>query len=373
MIAAGLGSCVYMKKFLRSNEGPTLLCDVGSAGNDSITSVAFTPCGSFLVTGTLAGKVHFWDITRLERVRSIGGHRERVAVLAPTARLLSSGGRDGTILHHDNRSPSDFVSRLTGHAGEVCGLKWSPNERELASGASDNQLLVWNVAGSSGAPMHRFQDHIAAVKAIAWSPHQSGLLASGGGTLDQCIRFWDTNTGNRIKTVNTRSAVSNLAWSSHVNELVSTHGHPDHSVVVWRFSDMLKLAILEGAVDNCFRGRNLFIVSQSAGPCRDVNDKMHPHVLSRAIDEARVARSAPFASFAGHEERVLYLAASPNGQNIITGAGDETLRFWNIFPPAAATVSSVWWPRGCRWSSTHPQPHSRQRGGGQHHQAYGIR
>ena len=36
----------------------------------------------------------------------------------------------------------------------------------------------------------------------------------------------------------------------------------------------------------------------------------------------------------GHTYRVLYLAMSPCGQNIVTGAGDETLRFWNVFPPA---------------------------------------
>ena len=34
----------------------------------------------------------------------------------------------------------------------------------------------------------------------------------------------------------------------------------------------------------------------------------------------------------GHSLRVLYLAASPDGQTIVTGAGDETLRFWNVFP-----------------------------------------
>jgi cell division cycle 20-like protein 1 (cofactor of APC complex) len=38
------------------------------------------------------------------------------------------------------------------------------------------------------------------------------------------------------------------------------------------------------------------------------------------------------ASLKGHTYRVLYLAQSPDGQNIVTGAGDETLRFWNVFP-----------------------------------------
>lgn len=38
------------------------------------------------------------------------------------------------------------------------------------------------------------------------------------------------------------------------------------------------------------------------------------------------------ATLTGHSYRVLYLAMSPDGSTIVTGAGDETLRFWNIFP-----------------------------------------
>ena len=37
-------------------------------------------------------------------------------------------------------------------------------------------------------------------------------------------------------------------------------------------------------------------------------------------------------SLSGHSLRVLYLAMSPDGKTIVTGAGDETLRFWNVFP-----------------------------------------
>jgi len=38
------------------------------------------------------------------------------------------------------------------------------------------------------------------------------------------------------------------------------------------------------------------------------------------------------ATLTGHSYRVLYLSMSPDGKTIVTGAGDETLRFWNIFP-----------------------------------------
>ena len=39
------------------------------------------------------------------------------------------------------------------------------------------------------------------------------------------------------------------------------------------------------------------------------------------------------AVLTGHTFRVLYLAISPDGQTLVTGAGDETLRFWKVFPP----------------------------------------
>ncbi len=37
------------------------------------------------------------------------------------------------------------------------------------------------------------------------------------------------------------------------------------------------------------------------------------------------------ATLTGHTYRVLYLANSPNSESILTGAGDETLRIWNVF------------------------------------------
>ena len=38
--------------------------------------------------------------------------------------------------------------------------------------------------------------------------------------------------------------------------------------------------------------------------------------------------------------RVIYLALSPDGQSIVTGAGDETLRFWHVFPSSSSVKSS---------------------------------
>lgn len=97
------------------------------------------------------------------------------------------------------------------------GWPWGHVPR--AHTATVPQLLVWN--HSSLSPVQQYTEHLAAVKAIAWSPHQHGLLASGGGTADRCIRFWNTLTGQPLQCVDTGSQVCNLAWSKHANELVS--------------------------------------------------------------------------------------------------------------------------------------------------------
>ena len=47
------------------------------------------------------------------------------------------------------------------------------------------------------------------------------------------------------------------------------------------------------------------------------------------------------ATMTGHSSRVLYLGLSPDGENVITGAGDETLRFWKMFPPKETGDSHV--------------------------------
>lgn len=84
-------------------------------------------------------------------------------------------------------------------------MKWSHDDRELASGGNDDMLLVWNLHLQK--TVHRFSEHNAAIKAITWSPHQHGVLASGGGTADKCIRIWNTINGDMLRSLNTGSQV----------------------------------------------------------------------------------------------------------------------------------------------------------------------
>lgn len=187
----------------------TRLCDLSADGN-AVTSVSWNERGNLVAVGTHHGYVTVWDVAANKQVNKLHGHSARVGALAWNGDLLSSGSRDRLILQRDTRTPSVAPERrLAGHRQEVCGLKWSPDGQYLASGGNDNRLHVWShhttntSATNSSSPVQTYAEHVAAVKAIAWSPHHHGLLASGGGTADRCIRFWNTLTGQPMQCVDT--------------------------------------------------------------------------------------------------------------------------------------------------------------------------
>lgn len=271
LLGVALGRSVYL--WHATTASVNKLCDVDEG--DRVTSINWIKQGTHLAIGTNSGLVQIWDVEEHKKVRTMTGHLQRVGSLAWNEHLLSSGSRDRTILHRDVRVADHYIEKLTGHRQEVCGLRWNPEENQLASGSNDNRLFVWD--GMSKMPTYKFE-HVAAVKAIAWSPHQRGILASGGGTADRRIRFWNTITGQHLSDIDTGSQVCNLAWSKNSNELVSTHGYSQNQVMVWKYPTMQQVAALTG-----------------------------------------------------HTYRVLYLAVSPDGRTVVTGAGDETLRFWNVF------------------------------------------
>ncbi len=101
--------------------------------------------------------------------------------------MLWTGSRDTKILGHDVRAHHNVVMKLEGHRGEVCGLKH--DACGLASGSNDNLAMIWDL--TAGKVKHQLQGHKAAVKALAWCPWQRNLLATGGGSSDKTMRFWN--------------------------------------------------------------------------------------------------------------------------------------------------------------------------------------
>ena len=288
MLSVALRGSIYL--WSGTNGLVTKLCQTYSE-YEIYTGVAWDKRGDLLAMGLSDGKTEIWDPYKLKMIRNdLETHMERIGCLAwEGSNILATGSRDSNILVRDLRikGTGSTVMKFKGHKQEVCGLKWSPNQYQLASGGNDNKLFIWNMKRNE--PEARFSDHKAAVKALTWSPHQNGLLLSGGGSNDKTIHVWNTLTMKNIKSVYTGSQVCNLLFSKNSNEFVSTHGFSNNQVVVWKYPELSKVSVLEG-----------------------------------------------------HTSRVLYLTLSPDGETIVTGAGasDETLRFWCVFPPVTRNKTS---------------------------------
>lgn len=258
-----------------NNGSVSQLLDTGD-DNKLITSVSWMQGGQCLAIGDSEHAIQVFDINANRRVRNINVHSDRVSSLAWNGYVLSSGSRDSSIVQHDLRVEQFFV-KCTGHEQEVCGLAWSKDGTQLASGGNDNKLFLWDLANSS-TPRAELKGHNAAVKALAWCPWKTNLLASGGGAADRCIRLWNSTSATNIKTVNTGSQVCALEWNKHDKELLSAHGYANNQLTLWSYPDMSKIS-----------------------------------------------------EFTGHTARVLFMAQNPEGSTVVSAAADETIRFWNIF------------------------------------------
>jgi cell division cycle protein 20 (cofactor of APC complex) len=198
--------------------------------------------------------------------------------------ILSTGARNGWLFNHDVRIAQHKIADLKSHTGEVCGLEWRGDGTQLASGGNDNLVSIWD-ARSLQAPKFQKTNHNAAVKALSWCPWQHNLLATGGGSHDRHIHFWNTTTGSRVNSIDTGSQVTSLKWSQHYKEIASTSGFPDNSISIWNYPSLIK---------------NVEIPA--------------------------------------HESRVLHSCLSPDGQTLATAAADESLKFWKVFEKKAGAA-----------------------------------
>lgn len=184
-----------------------------------------------IAIGKTNGEVAIYDCRTSQQLRQLTPHSSRVGVLATLPQTLTSGSADRTIVHRDLRARNEVVRVIKGHKGEVTALKWN-SDRELASGSNDNSVRVFkgfdevsdvafkqpylyrrrNRCIRTQTPILKLRKaHTAAIKALAWNPHQSGILATGGGTDDQFIRIWNTRTGKLTREIDTGSQVSLLS------------------------------------------------------------------------------------------------------------------------------------------------------------------
>ncbi|MEQ8677369.1 MAG: protein kinase [Aggregatilineales bacterium] len=286
--------------------------------NDDVWSVAFSPDGQRIASGSKDQSISVWDATIGEAVFDpLVGHTGFVHSVAfsPDGSRIASASSDGSIMLWDANTGNPIGLPLVGHGDEVWSLAFSPDGQLLASGAEDGQIILWDVASgeSIGEP---FDAHLDNVYALAFSP-DGETLASGGG--DNLIRLWDVGSQQPIE-----------ALIDHTNWVLSVAFSPDGRLLA------------SGSADNTIRLWDVQTRQPIGTPLTDHTDWV------RSVDFSPDGEQLVSGSVDGFvllwdvetsivvdgwrtEDRngVWSVGFSPDGQNIVTGGTDNTVVLWS--------------------------------------------
>ncbi|WP_405700373.1 trypsin-like peptidase domain-containing protein [Streptomyces sp. NBC_00069] len=275
---------------------------------DQVYSVAFSPDGKFLASAGRDGGVRLWNAAAGEPYATLSGHTDAVSSVAfgPDGRTLATASYDGSVRLWD------VVAGKRGHtldAGEVNSVAFSPDGKTLATGGSQDEVQLWDV--TTGGPRSKLAGHTDGVRAVTFSPDGKTLATTGN---DVTVRLWDV-ASDRLRSSLDANAFS-VAFSPDSKTLATAD--EDHAVRLWDVATGATTASLAGHTDEVHAvsfspdGKTL----ASAG-------------TDRTVRLWNVATDATVTTLAGHTESVTAVAFSPDGKTLATAGVDHTARLWD--------------------------------------------
>jgi WD40 repeat protein len=285
----------------------------------SVSSVAFSPDGNRIVSGSGDKTVRLWDARTGQPISAhLRGHESWVSSVAfsPDGSHIVSGSGDMTLRLWDARTGQPIGAPLRGHEREVRSVAFSPDGSRIVSGSGDKTLRLWDARTRQpiGEPL---RGHEREVRSVAFSPDGSRIVS---GSEDRTQRLWDARSGEPIGE----------PLRGHEDRVLSVGFSPDGSCIV------------SGSTDRTLRLWDVRTGQPIGEPLRGHKDTVRSvafspdgsRIVSGSEDntlrlwDSRIGQSIG-EPLRGHEDRVYSVAFSPDGSRIVSGSEDNTLRLWD--------------------------------------------